>query len=384
MRWERPAYPLCTVSSAALSSSAPTVCEFLPFTTLYQLAALQKGDDWTKVRTVLLLPDLVAYWLTGLLGTEVTNASTTGLLGVESGTWCEDIFSALNLPSSLFPPLRGPGSVLGPITAAVAAETGLSRSVEVVTVASHDTASAVVAVPSVSPNFVYVSSGTWSLVGTEVDHSILTSEAMRENFTNERGAEGRIRFLRNVGGLWLLQECLRTWEADGITVHLPALLAAAAELPSGPVIDVDDPALNEPGGMPTRIADMVAAREDPLPRSPTAIVRCLMDSLAIAYASTIHSTLDLADRKADLVHIIGGGSQNRLLCQLTADAAQRPVSAGPAEATAIGNFLIQARSRDAVPGIWTSFAVSSPKTSLPCTTVQVPSERGARPSEFHP
>ncbi len=319
--------------------------QFLPFTTLFQLAAARGEDSWRRVAHVVLLPDLFGYWLTGRLGTEVTNASTTGLLQAETGTWSDCIFSALGLDGGLFPPLRLPGERLGPITDLVASRTGLPASVEVTTVASHDTASAVVAMPTDTPRFMYVSSGTWSLVGTELERPVLTSEVMATNFTNERGIDGRIRFLRNVGGLWLLQECLRVWAKDGEEIDLSELLDSAADLPSGPVVDVDHPDFIEPGDMPGRIAAAVArSGHDPLP-TRAAVVRCVLDSLAAAYATTARTAAFLSGTEVGVVHILGGGSRNELLCQLTADALGKPVLAGPAEATALGNVLVQAMAR---------------------------------------
>ena len=323
--------------------------QFLPFTTLFQLAAACSESSWNRVAHVVLLPDLVGYWLTGRLGTEVTNASTTGLLQAKTGTWSDRIFSALGLDAGLFPPLRFPGEMLGPITDLVASRTGLRGSVEVTTVASHDTASAVVAVPTVTPEFVYVSSGTWSLVGTEMERPVLTSGVMATNFTNERGIDGRIRLLRNVGGLWLLQECLRVWAKDGQEIDLSRLLDSAADLSSGPVINVDDPDFVGPGDMPGRIAAAVAmAGHPPLPTQP-AVVRCILDSLAAAYAATAETVATLTGHDVGVVHIVGGGSRNGLLCQLTADALGKQVLAGPAEATALGNVLVQARARGVLP-----------------------------------
>jgi rhamnulokinase len=323
--------------------------QFLPFTTLYQLAAAREDPDWMRVARIVLLPDLISYWLTGRLGTEVTNASTTGLLDARTATWSNPIFAALELDPGMFPPLRSPGARLGPIAPQVASETGLPASTEITTVASHDTASAVVAVPSPVPDFAYVSSGTWSLVGTELHHPILTGEVMAANFTNERGIDNSTRLLRNVGGLWILQECLRTWREQGGEVQLPILLDAASALPPGPMVDVDDPQFVAPGDMPARIDAAVNARGQALGKTEAAVVRCVIDSLAATYASTLASTLALSGTSVEVLHLLGGGSRNDLLCQLTADACGRTVIAGPSEATALGNVLVQARARGAAP-----------------------------------
>jgi rhamnulokinase len=222
-------------------------------------------------------------------------------------------------------------------------ERGRTREGTVVTtVGSHDTASAVVGVPATSDRFAYIASGTWSLVGLELPAPVVSEAARLANFTNERGVDGRIRFLRNVGGLWLLQECLRSWgrtDLDGL------LDAAAARPVGGPTIDVDDAAFIPPGAMPSRIVDAAGGGL----RTEAEIVRCVLDSLAAGYARTVAQAAALAGRAVDVVHVVGGGSQNAVLCQLTADACGLPVVAGPVEATALGNVVVQARSAGALP-----------------------------------
>jgi rhamnulokinase len=323
----------------------------LPFTTLYQLAAEQRGPLWSRVRHALLLPDLLAYWLTGQLRTEITNASTTGLLDARTRSLSSSIMTALDLPADLFPPLVEPGSVIGPLTAEVVARTGLSAATRVVAVGSHDTASAVVGVPATSRDVGYVSSGTWSLVGVELDEPVLTAASREANFTNEGGVDGRVRFLRNVGGLWLLQESLRTWSEQGEPADQAALLDRAADLPAGgPTVDVDDPQFIAPGDLPARIRDACAARGQEPPADAAALVRCILDSLAVAYARTVREAAGLSGRSVEVVHIVGGGSQNVLLCQLTADLAGLPVLSGPVEATALGNVMVQARAAGALTG----------------------------------
>ena len=235
-----------------------------------------------------------------------------------------------------------------------------------VAVGSHDTASAVVAVPASGPHFAYISSGTWSLVGMELARPVLTEQSRLANFTNEAGIDGTVRYLRNVTGLWLLQECLRSWgvsaeSATGPTAEpgagssagppdLGSLLAAAArEKPLQFVIDADDPVFMPPGDMPARICAWLAARDLPAPSGPAQLVRCILDSLALAYRRALLAAQSLSGQHADVVHIVGGGSRNDLLCQLTADATGLPVVAGPAEATALGNVLVQARALGAAP-----------------------------------
>jgi rhamnulokinase len=200
-------------------------------------------------------------------------------------------------------------------------------------------------------SFAYIACGTWSLVGVELDHAILTEESRASNFTNEGGVDDRIRYLRNVMGLWLLQESLRTWELEGSADQLPALLIAAGELPSGgPVIDPDDPSFLPPGDMPARIAAACQRLDLPVPDSRAALVRCILDSLAAAYGRTVRDAARLSGQSVDVVHLVGGGARNSLLCQLTADACEVPVLAGPVEATALGNVLVQARARGLLAG----------------------------------
>jgi rhamnulokinase len=324
--------------------------QLLPFNTLYQLEAEKESPLWDQAARAVLLPDLLGYWLTGQLGTEATNASTTGLMDIRSGTWSAELLDRLQIPPHLLPPIQQPGEERGPLLSSVSATTGLHPSTVVTTVGSHDTASAVVAVPATSRQFAYVSSGTWSLVGVELDKPVLTPQSQQANFTNEGGVDGRTRFLRNVGGLWLLQESMRTWQAQGLDPDLAALLAEAETLPpGGPVVDADDSGFIAPDHMPDRIAAAARSAGQQPPSSPAATVRCILDSLATAYARTVAQATALAQQQVDVIHIVGGGSQNALLGQLTADLAGLPVTAGPVEATALGNVLVQARARGAAP-----------------------------------
>jgi rhamnulokinase len=321
--------------------------QFLQFNTIYQLAT-EPGLDGLQA---LLMPDLIAFLLTGVRRTEATNASTTGLLDATTGEWAAEFFTALGLPEDLFPPLIQPGETVGTLLPGMAERTGLPVATKVVAVGSHDTASAVAAVPARQENFAYISSGTWSLVGLELKHPVLTEASRAANFTNEGGVDGTTRYLRNVGGLWLLSECQRTWAAEGFQPELTDLLAGAAALPpGGPQINPDDPAFIAPGNMPDRIRAAVGTAGAVLRDGPVAIVRCILDSLAAGYARTIADAERLAGVPADVVHIVGGGSQNKLLCRLTAQATGKPVIAGPVEATALGNVLVQARAAGAVTG----------------------------------
>ncbi|HEX3778804.1 MAG TPA: rhamnulokinase family protein [Pseudonocardiaceae bacterium] len=322
---------------------AATGIQFQPFNTLFQLVA----DGRAQARTALLIPDLICYWLTGNLGTEVTNASTTGLLAAGTGDWATDIAEAAGIDLGLFPPLRQPGELLGPLRPEVSADLGLTQPAPVFAVGSHDTASAVVGVPAETERFAYISSGTWSLVGVELGEPVLDEASRTANFTNECGVDGRIRFLRNVMGLWLVQECLRDWGNP----ELSALLTEAAEIPGGrSVIDATDARFLAPGGMPARIAAACREAGQPEPSNPAEFLRCVTDSLAIAYRDAVADAVRLSGRAVDVVHIVGGGANNALLCQLTADACGLPVIAGPAEATALGNVLVQARAAGVLDG----------------------------------
>ena len=330
---------------------ARTGLQFLPFNTIYRLAAA-RGSAWFEAaRTMLLIPDLLGYWLSGVRVAEVTNASTTALLDIHRRSWDMDLIGSLAIPGGLFAPLGAPGDVVGPLRDDVRAETGAPADTLLTLVGSHDTASAVVGVPAAGPSFAYIACGTWSLVGVELDHAVLTEESRLANFTNEGGVDDRIRYLRNVMGLWLVQESLRTWELEGAAEHLPALLIAAAELPpDGPVFDPDDPALLPPGDMPARIAAACVRADRPAPATRPALVRCVLDSLATAFGRAVRDAARLSGGSVEVVHLVGGGARNSLLCQLTADACEVPVLAGPVEATALGNVLIQARARGLLAG----------------------------------
>jgi len=331
---------------------AVTGIQHLPFNTIYQLAATPGLEH---ARTMLLIPDLLAYWLTGQAGAEITNASTTSLLDVRAQAWAGELIRGAGLPPRIFPPLRRPGEVIGPITG----RNEVGSELALIAVGSHDTASAVAAVPAAGPGFAYISSGTWSLAGVELDAPVLTEASRAANFTNETGVDGTVRYLRNVMGLWLLQESLRAWArpaagsaaGPAAGAALDELLAAAARVPALRfVVDPDDPVFLPPGDMPGRIAAWLAGRGEAVPDGPAETVRCILDSLALAYRHAITQAQALSGRHADVVHVVGGGSRNALLCQLTADATGLPVVAGPAEATCFGNVLVQARALGAAPG----------------------------------
>lgn len=323
--------------------------QFLPFNSLYQLAVDAADGSFASADRFLLVPDLINYWLTGKQYAERTNASTTGLL-TDDGTWNETLIDRLGLPWDVFPSLIAPGTHVGELLPSLKlnfAGTGPT----VTAVGSHDTASAVVAVPMDPSRAAYISCGTWGLVGVEVEHRVLSEDGRAANFTNEGGVDGRIRYLHNVMGLWLLSESIREWQRRGLNVDLAGLLGEAAELPApATVFDPEDSRFLAPGDIPTRITDWFTERGLRPPASPAGMVRVIVDSLAAAFAETVRRVTTLCGVSVETIHIVGGGARNALLCQATADRSGLPVLAGPVEATAIGNVLVQARAAGLLSG----------------------------------
>ncbi|MGA5895647.1 rhamnulokinase [Streptomyces venetus] len=324
---------------------AATGLQYAPFNTLYQLTAARASAQLTQAHRLLLMPDLLTYWLTGEQGTELTNASTTQLIDPRTRDWAHGVAERLGIDLGLFAPLRRPGDPAGVLRDAVLEETGLAGPVPVTTVGSHDTASAVAAVPASGERFAYICTGTWSLAGLELDAPVLTEESREANFTNELGLDGTVRYLRNIMGLWLLQECVRAWDGT----DLGALLLDASKVPAlRSVVDAGDAAFLAPGRMPERIAEACRDSGQPVPGSPAEVTRCILDSLALAHRRAVLDAQRLAGHPVDVVHVVGGGTRNALLCQLTADACGLPVVAGPTEAAALGNVLVQARAHGLV------------------------------------
>jgi rhamnulokinase len=324
--------------------------QFLPFNTVYQLAVERADGLLDLADTVLLIPDLINYWLTGRVAAERTNVSTTGLLGLD-GSWDRELMRRLGIGEQLFGDLVEPGSVLAPVLPEVAAHLGLGDGVQVVSAGSHDTASAVAAIPMRPERAAYISCGTWGLVGVEVPAPVVTADSRAANFTNEIGVEGRVRFLRNVMGTWLLSETIRCYERDGRSADLGGLLEQAAALPAPrEVFDADDPRFLPPGDMPGRIGEWYTERGLPVPEGPAAMVRAIVESLAAAFAAAVTTAATLSGVDVAEVHIVGGGCLNTLLCQLTADRLGMPLLAGPVEATALGNVLLTARATGLVDG----------------------------------
>jgi rhamnulokinase len=292
---------------------------------------------------LLMMPDLFHYLLTGRATNEATIASSSQLLDARSGQWSTEVIGALGLPAHIFQPVVPSGTRLGELREEVAAETGLPESATVVAPGAHDTASAVAAVPLKDDSSCFISSGTWSVMGVEIPSPILTEEARRAGFTNERGAPGTIRFSRNLSGLWLVQEIRRDLERLGRSMDYVALTeAAAAARPFRTRIDVSHAPLAAPGAIIEKLRTFARACGDPEPQSPGELVRCCLEGLAMAYRTCIGQVERLLGRAISTVHIVGGGSRNVLLCQMAADATGRRVVVGPVEATAAGNILVQA------------------------------------------
>lgn len=327
---------------------ARTGLQFLPFNTLYQLAAEPGfGTGARAARRLLLVPDLLAHWLTGAEVAEYTNASTTGLLDARRRDWDDELIARLGFPRELLPALVQPGTGIGRLRPPAAGQVG--RDLPVIAVPTHDTASAVVGVPMDPARAAYISCGTWGLVGVELPEPVLTDAARAANFTNEGGVDGTIRFLHNVTGLWVLSETLRVWRSRGATADLVTLLAAASEAPVSPhLVDLNDERFLPPGDMAARIGGWLAERQLPQPADDVAVVRLIVESLAAHFAAAVRWAGELSGVPVEQIHIVGGGCQNTLLCQLTADRADIPVVAGPIEATALGNVLIQARAHGRV------------------------------------
>ena len=331
--------------------------------TIYQLMAMAEGGDRSHehAAALLMIPDLLHYWLCGERANEYTNASTSGALDVRGG-WARDLLARLGAPHRMLLAPTAPGTTLGALRATVAEECGLER-VPVIAPATHDTACAVVAVPAESraPGraHAYISCGTWSLLGLELERPILSEEALLARFTNEGGVGGTYRFLTNISGLWLVQESRRAWARQGAAWDYRNLTGQAARLASpGAVIDVDDPAFLHPAEMPAAIgAQLARTGQRPL-AEPVALTRAILEGLALKYRMALADAERLSGTHAEVVHIVGGGAHNRLLCQLAADACGTPVLAGPAEATALGNVLVQAMGRGELADLREAHAVA--------------------------
>jgi len=319
-----------------------TGIQFMSINTLYQLfaARMQTPGMLKAAQRLLTIPDLLNYWLTGEVVCEFTNATTTQMVDPRTRSWAMELIDRLQLPTRLLAPIVEPGSLLGTLRSELAGSSALAGT-RVIAPACHDTGSAIAAI-SAREGTAFLSSGTWSLLGTEIDAPVITDEALRLNFTNEGGVNGTTRLLKNVMGLWMLRSCRQSWAADGREYAYRELMELASrEIPFQHLVDPDDESFLSPADMSAAIAAYCTKTSQPAPATPGAFVRTILESLAMRYRFVIRNLEKLIDRPIERIRVIGGGSQNRLLNQFTADATGRPVLAGPAEATALGNIAVQ-------------------------------------------
>ncbi|MBC7235950.1 MAG: rhamnulokinase [Chloroflexi bacterium] len=320
-----------------------TGIQFMEINSLYQLLAMKRRGDpaLEQAKALLMMPDLFNFWLTGIKACEFSDATTTQFYDPRARDWARPLLAKLGLPTHFLQEIVPPGTVLGTLHPSVAEETGLD-SVPVIAPACHDTGSAVAAVPARGRDFAYISSGTWSLMGVEIPEPVISAESLAFNFTNEGGVCGTFRLLKNIMGLWLVQECRRAWAHEGDELSYDEITALAAKAtPFGPLIEPDSVEFLRPGDMPRRIQDFCRRTGQRVPETKGEIARCALESLALKYRWALEKLEKMLGRRLEVIHVVGGGSQNRLLCQLTADATGRPVVGGPVEATAIGNILMQ-------------------------------------------
>ena len=362
---------------------AETGLQFMPFNSLYQMVAMKRDQSpvLEAADAMLMIPDLFHWMMTGVQANEHTNATTTQVLNPLTGKWSQAVLDRFRLPDHIFSPTTQPGETLGKLRSRVQSDTGLGTNVDVVLPGTHDTASAVMAVPALGevvdqPNWCYISSGTWSLMGVEVAHAVVNNRCLELNFTNEGGVGGSYRLLKNIAGLWLVQECRRIWSRDDDEElgfgHLVDAAHAAPALKS--LIDPDHSSLVAPDNMPEAIAACCREAGEPQPETRGAVIRCALESLALRYRMVLEHLEELTGGRIDTVHIVGGGTQNQLLCQMTADACNREVAAGPVEATALGNVMMQAVAAGAVSSISEARAIISASSEIiryaPQTTEQ--------------
>jgi len=323
-----------------------TGIQFMQLNSLYQLLAMvvHRSPALDVADTFLTMPDLFNYWLTGRKVCEFTIATTTQCYDPRKRDWATSLLERMSIPTDIFPEIVEPGTVLGPLAAQVAEEVGVGQ-VPVIAPATHDTGSAVAAVPfeSAPGRGCYISSGTWSLMGTEVTEPVITSQSLGYNFTNEGGVCSTFRLLKNIMGLWLVQECRRVWAREGQSYSYDQLTRMAEQAPPFvALVNPDDPAFLHPADMPAEIRAFCARTDQRAPETRGAMIRSILESLALTYRATLEKLEAMLGHRLEVIHIVGGGSRNQLLCQFTADATQQPVVAGPVEATAIGNVLMQA------------------------------------------
>ncbi len=331
-----------------------TGIQFMQLNTIFQLYAMvDSGSPALKsASTLLMMPDLFNYWLTGEKLSEFTIATTSMLYDPRSDGWATDLAESLGIPPRIFPLIIQPGTVIGHLHESITSELGSGEGVPVVAPATHDTGSAVAAVPAMGEGHAYLSSGTWSLMGVELREPLINEASYERNYTNEGGVCGMFRFLKNIMGLWIVQECRRAWVASGEEFTYADLTEMAAESPAfRSIINPDDPLFLPPGDMPQRVQHFCKVTSQPIPETKGEIVRCILDSLSLRYRATVEDLDEMLGRRHEPIHIVGGGTQNKLLSQLTADVTGRKVIAGPVEATATGNVLVQAMGRGFVESL---------------------------------
>jgi len=351
-----------------------TGLQFMRFNSLFQLFAMKRDRSplLDMAESLLMIPDLFHFFFTGIKANEFSDVSTSQMYDPTKKTWAYGLMEALGLPTKMLGTIIQPGTVLGPLRNSIVSETGINA-MPVIAPATHDTAAAVAAVPAQTDSWAYISSGTWSLMGMELPSPLLTADTQRFNFTNEGGVGGTIRLLKNIMGLWLVQECRRVWDRQGHTYSYDELMRlASAAPPFASLVDPDDTSFYLPQSMPAAIGEFCKRTGQPVPTEPGPVIRCALESLALKYRWVMERLEELTKQRIRVIHIVGGGSQNTLLSQFTADACQRQVMAGPVEATAIGNVLVQAiglgvlgNLHDARQVVMRSFAVQSYEPQQP-------------------
>jgi len=330
-----------------------TGIQFLQFNTVFQLfaAVRDKLPSMQIARDLLFIPDLLNFLLSGIRKSEFSFVTTSQLFNPEKNAWASEVFDRIGVPISLMQEIVAPGTVIGKLTEEMVKETGMPR-VDVTAVASHDTGSAIAAIPAEGDDFAYISSGTWSLMGIESKTPVISPESMKYNFTNEGGVCGTYRVLKNIMGLWLIQECRRIWAQSGEAYSFAALVRRAeASKPFKTQVDPDHPSLLNPNNMPGALASLARRANEPVMEDPGEFARCIFESLAFRYRQTLEELKQISDKEIRKIHIIGGGSHNELLCQFAANATGLPVIAGPAEGTALGNIMVQAMAQGEISSL---------------------------------
>lgn len=351
-----------------------TGLQFMQFNSLFQLHAIGRMNPraLAAARTVLWMPDLFNYWLTGVARAELTIASTSQMYNPVERRWATELLTPLGIPPSILPEIIQPGTLLGPLLPHIAEFAGLGET-PVYATGGHDTASAVAAVPATGSDWCYISSGTWSLMGVELDEPVVTDRCLDLTFTNEIGAEGKVRLLKNIAGLWLLQECRRAWALEGTEYSYPDLAAMAEQAPAF-AAQINPDAFLEPGKLPEKIAAYCHGTGQRAPADVAGTARVILESLALRYRQVLEMLESMLGRRLNIIHIVGGGAKNAVLNQLVADATGRTVIAGPTEATAIGNVVIQAMGAGQLHGLAEARDVI--RQSFPMTVVEPRSSEG--------